>query len=1059
MPAAALPTDELRRIRSLRALQILDTAPDEEFDALVKTAALICAVPISAISLVDTDRQWFKSITGLPGLTQTPRSVAFCAHTICEDGLLEVEDAQTDPRFSDNAMVLGDPKIRFYAGVPLKLTDGMNIGSLCVIDTVPRVLNAMQKDALRYLSVAIVKAMETRFATHELVRNQNLSVRYMEMVPMMCHSIDMQGHVVFANNRWLEGLGYVRSEVLGHPITDFYTEESRQRAQNEVLPHLFRTGRIDNIPYQMVCKSGKLIDVLITAEFVKDQFGNSTTISLVDNITGRLEAQREERSLYEAVQSQFIVSILDLDSNFLEVNQTFCDISGYNRDELLGKNEAMLKSGEHPDWFFEEILLKVKSGISTRCDIRYKSKSGALYWGDCVICPLYNSQQKIDRYIMLSIDVTDWLEQNNLIQKNSERMLLATNSGGIGVWDYDLVSGQLSWEGWMFRLYGMENVTTLGAYELWDETSGAAPQQQEDVTVTVDLWMDFIHPDDRPRVEQEMKGAIQGKSNFNAEYRIVWRDGSVHYLRSTAVVEYDSTSKAIRMVGANWDVTQLRELSGKLAEHDELMRVTLMSIADAVVTTDANSNITWMNAVAERLSGWTSQQAQGHALMDVLKLVYQESREPVEDPVKACLADSFIAARDEYQVLISRSGAEFGIENSVSPIKNEHGKVLGAVLILRDVSEMRINAEKLKFSEERFNLAVLGANDGLWDRNIELGTVYYSPRWKSMLGYEENALENTSEIWEKLVHPDDRPRVLRSVDAGIKSNSDRFSNEYRMQHKDGHYVWILDRGLIIRGKGGEVTRFIGFHTDISEQKQVEKLKSEFISTVSHELRTPLTSISASLGLLDAGMLGELPVKAHEMVNVAHRNSKRLATLVNDILDMEKLLSGKVLFRTDEINLVELVRQSVSMNADYALRFGTRFELIEPAGALQVIGDKDRIMQVMANLMSNAAKFNGPKSAVLISLQREGDFVKVKVQDHGPGIPLEFRSRIFGEFAQANSGDTREQGGTGLGLNITQKLVSRMGGEIGYETELGQGSVFWFTLPVFAHVEVQGLFQR
>ena len=1055
MPQAPLPDNELARLQSLRALQILDSAPEEEFDALVKTAAIICEAPICAISLVDSDRQWFKAVTGMPGVTQTPRSAAFCGYTIRADGLLEVPDALADPRFADNELVLGEPNIRFYAGMPLKLGDGSNVGALCVIDTRPRVLSEQQKEALRYLSIAVIKAMENRMAARSLIREHALSIQYMEMVPMMSHSINAQGRIVFANLRWLESLGYTRDEVTGRLITDFYSEESQQRARNEVLPQLFKTGRIDNIPYQMVCKSGKLIDVLITAVLLKDQFGNVNSISLIENITDRLEAQREERSLFEAVQSQFIVSIHNLDGDFVEVNDTFCAISGYTRDELLGKNEAMLRSGKHPDWFFEEIMEKIKAGLSTRCDISYRSRSGQLYWGDCVIAPLYNSNRKIDRYIILSIDVTDWLEQNETIQKNAERMLLATNSGGIGVWEYDLVSNEVSWEGWMFRLYGLENVTTLGAYELWDDP---ASQTQEEIAVTYDLWVSFIHPEDRTKFEHALQAAIQGRTNFNIEYRIVWRDGSVHHLRSTAVVDHDNAGNSIRMVGANWDVTQLRELSGRLAEHDELMRVTLMSIAEAVVTTDPDSNITWMNSVAERLSGWTCQEVPGLPLMQVFKLIDQDSRLPVQDPVKTCLDNALQMVTGMSQVLISRSGIEFSIENSASPIKNENGKVLGAVLTLRDVSELRLNAEKLKFSEERFNLAVMGANDGLWDRNLVLGTVYYSPRWKSMLGYAEDELEDTTEIWDQLTHPDDKLRVLRSIDATIKSNTDRFSNEYRMRHKDGHYVWILDRGLIIRAASGEVTRFIGFHTDISEQKEVEKLKSEFISTVSHELRTPLTSISGALGLLDAGMVGELPVQAHELVNIAHKNSRRLATLVNDILDMEKLLSGKVVFKADDIDMVELIRQAVEMNADYAKTYGTHFELLEPDRACHVIGDRDRLMQVMANLMSNAAKFNGPGSAVQIRIARQERHVKVAVEDHGPGIPVEFRDRIFGEFAQANSGDTRQQGGTGLGLNITKKLLSRMDGEIGYETELGLGSVFWFTLPVFDNEQAQALFQ-
>jgi len=935
MPAA-LPDNEDQRLRSLLMLNILDTGPEEEFDALAKTAAIICDVPICAISLIDADRQWFKATVGLSHLAETARDVAFCAHTICGDGLFEVEDAQLDSRFSDNALVKDNPLIRFYAGVPLRLGDGSNVGTLCVIDTVPRLLAVHQKEALQHLSRAVVKALESRVALQELIRSQSILKRYMEIITEMSHSINAAGRIVYVNSRWLQTLGYVKDEVIGRFSTEFLTEESALRAKRDVMPLFFSTGRVDKIPYQMVCKSGELIDVLITAVLEKDQDGQPVSITVIENITAIVKAQREAKNLLEAMQSQFIVAVADVNGNFIEVNDAFCRLSEYSRAELIGANENMLRSAAHPAWFYDQIEQLLQAGQSWRGDMCCHARSGKPYWIDCAVSPFYNNEGKIDRHISISIDVTEWVEQSKVIQQHSERMLLATNSGGIGVWEFDLQTRELRWEGWMYRLFGMNDAVTLGAYELWEESASGTPErEQEQVVVDYALWMNFVHVDDREGVGQALQDAVDGLSAFNIEYRVVWRDRSVHYLRSTAVVTHDSDGKAVRMVGANWDVTQLRELSVTLAE----------------------------------------------------------------------------------------------------------------------------NAEKLKLSEERFNLAVLGANDGLWDRNVEQGTVYYSPRWKSMLGYADDELDNAVDIWDRLIHPDDRMRVMRSVDVCVKSNIDRFSNEYRMRHKDGHYIWIMDRGLITRGERGEVTRFIGFHTDINEQKQMEKLKSEFISTVSHELRTPLTSISASLGLIEGGVVGELPPKAQNLISIAHKNSLRLTTLVNDILDMEKLLSGKVAFKTDDIDIVELISQSMVMNAEYATSYGTRYAMVAPAENCHVIGDRDRLMQVMANLMSNAAKFTAGGTEVAIRISRENDFVKVEVQDHGPGIPVEFRNRIFGEFAQANSGDTRVQGGTGLGLNITKKLVSRMGGEIGYETEVGKGSVFWFTVPRYDPAEMQELFQK
>lgn len=229
-------------------------------------------------------------------------------------------------------------------------------------------------------------------------------------------------------------------------------------------------------------------------------------------------------------------------------------------------------------------------------------------------------------------------------------------------------------------------------------------------------------------------------------------------------------------------------------------------------------------------------------------------------------------------------------------------------------------------------------------------------------------------------------------------------------------------------------------------KQMEIMKSQFISSVSHELRTPVTSIRGSLGLLESGVLGKLPDKAHDMVVVAHRNSLRLLKLVNDILDMDKLLSGTIQFRTDQIDIVNLVRQSIEANANYGQEFQVSYRLDACKEGLRAIGDEDRIMQVLANILSNAAKFSRPGSSVDVRICELDSAIKIEIEDTGQGIPLEFQSQIFNPFAQASNGNTRRQGGTGLGLNISKKLVEHMQGEIGYASTPGVGTVFWFTLP-------------
>lgn len=237
--------------------------------------------------------------------------------------------------------------------------------------------------------------------------------------------------------------------------------------------------------------------------------------------------------------------------------------------------------------------------------------------------------------------------------------------------------------------------------------------------------------------------------------------------------------------------------------------------------------------------------------------------------------------------------------------------------------------------------------------------------------------------------------------------------------------------------------------DISTRKQIERLKSEFVSTVSHELRTPLTSIKGSLGLLDAGVAGELSERGQSLIQIALQNADRLAGLVDDILDIEKLEFGQAGIQLNRCELQPLLREAVEHSQGYADSYRVHLQLdtsLLPAGSAVMV-DNLRLQQVIANLVSNAVKYSPRDGTVNVMAAMNSGQVRVSVIDRGPGIPEAFRSRIFNKFAQADSSDTRLQGGTGLGLSICKTLLERMNGLIGYDTELGVGSTFYFDLPL------------
>lgn len=339
-------TTEARRLAALRELGVLDTLPEAAFDTITATAAQLCGVPIALISLVDAQRQWFKSNLGLTGAAETPRDVAFCDHAIRDEALFEVPDATRDPRFAGNPLVTDAPDIRFYAGAPIVMPGGERIGTVCVIDRAPRQLDEQQRAMLTHLA-EIVGAMLTQRrqlldATSRLAESELRVRRLYEATPAILHSIGPDGRILHVSDRWLALLGYQRHEVVGRPSSDFLTPASQAHARDVVLPAFFRNGHCDRIEYQFVRRDGSTVDVLLSAVLERDESGTGArSLAVLEDVTATKALQRElgrTHAHLNAVVDNMpaLVGYWDRDRVTRFVNRDFQAAVGLPTDRLIG---------------------------------------------------------------------------------------------------------------------------------------------------------------------------------------------------------------------------------------------------------------------------------------------------------------------------------------------------------------------------------------------------------------------------------------------------------------------------------------------------------------------------------------------------------------------------------------------------------------------------------------------------------------------------------------------------------------------------------------------------
>lgn len=523
---------------------------------------------------------------------------------------------------------------------------------------------------------------------------------------------------------------------------------------------------------------------------------------------------------------------------------------------------------------------------------------------------------------------------------------------------------------------------------------------------------------------------------------------------------FDDAGKRLGAVVTMHDITERQRYEQQVID----MRRRLQAVIDAstevaIIATDRAGLISLFNPGAERLLGYPASEVVGRFTPLKFHLREEIERHAAElsrlygEPIRDFEALTARPRRGDNEsgdwTFVERDGGHRQVRLVVSAIRDYAGLIDGFLGVAIDRSQLQAMEQALRMSEAQFRIAFDTAPQGMALVSLEGRFIEVNRTLCTMLKYERETL--LASDFQTLTHPDDLALDLDLIGQLIRDEIPQYQLTKRYFTRDDKMLWGLLSVSLVRDTRQRPQYFVAQIQDITEQRQLDRLKSEFVAVVSHELRTPLTSIKGALGLINGGVLGTVPDSMNEMLGLAQRNTERLGQLVDDLLDWEKLAADRLVFDFQVLDLRALLEDALATNQGYADSYGVRLVLGGDA-RVSVEVDSLRFGQVMANLLSNAIKFSPPGETVTVGYHVEDDSARIEVVDRGPGVPEAFHRRLFQHFAQAESGNTRRQGGTGLGLAISKQLVEHMRGDIGFDSVTGQGARFWFSLPVASGIQ-------
>lgn len=1047
-----IPNNETDRLKALKEYDILDTLSEEEYDSITQIASQIFDTEIALVSLLDENRQWFKSKIGLE-VSETPRNISFCQYAIMNDDVLVVEDASEHDVFKENPLVLGDPNIRFYAGAPLKDPNGYNLGTLCVIDSKPKKLTDTQTRLLKSLAKTIISLLTLRKQKREIEkRKEELKTIFSSLNDGVVYQ-NINGEIIRSNEKAEEILGLSKDQMMGRTSVDPLWNSIHQDGSpfpGDTHPAMItlKTGKAqENVIMGVHKPSGDLTWINITSTPIYLKNDEKQEISGVVTVFSDITKQKKIADVLKKnqdllISSQEIAKIgsweFDLQTQNLSWSSQHYKIFGIPEPQKSEVLYQLYRSKIHP----EDIIIldeKIQISIETDCSFEFEHRiidtNGKVIKTVLGIGEVVKNEKGIPIILKGTVqDITERKKTEEIIRETEERWKFAIENVGDGIWDFKPKEGVGYQSDQFFKNIGYE---------------------KDEFTVNHEMMLSLIHPDDRNLVDDSFVKHIKGEiPMFDCEYRIKAKDGSYRWILDRAkVVERNEKGESLRMIGVQTNLTDRKNQEDDLRKKEEWIRSLITGMDELIFVLDKDFYFKdfFQNEKEEKL--WLSPRF--FIGKNITEIGFPQD---VVDKIHAAVL-SIVKNKTNQKIQYSldiQSNKKW-YDTSISIVfSNDGHEISDIICVARDIThQKKVQDEIIKVKNELQNFFHL-SSDFMCVANVDGTFKMINSTFKHVLGYPENELINHPFV--NFIHPEDIEKTIKEVEKlALGSLTVDFENRWRK--KNGAFIWLswraapdLETGMLY-ATARDITTQKEVQNELLKAKELAEqtsiAKSDFLANMSHEIRTPLNGVIGFVDLLLESNLNDVQEKYAEYLK---KSSKSLLDVINDILDYSKIEAGKIEVEKTEIYLKDFCSEVLDVIA-YQI-YSKNVELfleIDSNLPSHIFTDRIRLKQILVNLLGNAAKFTSMGSVALkLDLVKKLDENKIyfSVIDTGIGIPQNKQQKIFDAFSQADTSTTREFGGTGLGLTISNKLLKLIGGDkLELKSKEGKGTVFYFEIPL------------